>query len=145
MAREFQHQIELSGREVMALEMSLDDAGSIRAVKLTGIGGDSFLKHLTGFRVQLKGKLSDVQLPMGNSTPELMFRELILRARGEWSFPFCEAELCHCRAVPLKVVDAAILSGAHTTREVSRDTSASTACGTCRPDVEAILKYRLRT
>lgn len=84
-------------------------------------------------------------LPEGEGHAALLVRELILRARGEWVYPYQDLELCHCRSVPTEVVDQAILSGAHTCEKVSRRTSASTACGTCRPEVQKILDYRLKT
>ena len=83
-------------------------------------------------------------LPTGNSHSEILLRELILKAKKEWNFPYEHVELCHCRAVLTSTVDQAIISGAHTPEKVSRLTSASTACGTCKPDVEQILKFRLR-
>lgn len=83
-------------------------------------------------------------MPEGTDHNDLLIREFILRARGEWKFPYADAELCHCRSVPTEVVDQAILAGAHTCVNVSSRTSASTACGTCRPDVQKIIDYRLK-
>lgn len=83
------------------------------------------------------------ELPAGNSHSALLVRELLLKIRGEWKFPYADLELCHCRAIPAAAVDQAILCGAHTPETVSAISSASTACGTCRPDVQAILAYRL--
>lgn len=85
------------------------------------------------------------ELPEGRDHNDLLIKEFILRARGEWQFPYGEAELCHCRSVPTEVVDQAIVAGAHTCVNVSSRTSASTACGTCRPDVQKIIDYRLKT
>jgi len=78
-------------------------------------------------------------------------RELILvfksshgvEQRGEWNPPYTHEEICHCRAVPTREVEKAIIMGAHTPQKVSRWTSASTACGTCRPDVEKMISYFL--
>lgn len=81
-------------------------------------------------------------LPVGTDHSSMLVRELILRARGNWSYPFQDHEICHCRAIPVLAVDQAILSGAQSAEEVSLLTTASTACGTCRPDVLAILSYR---
>ncbi|MFN7728330.1 MAG: (2Fe-2S)-binding protein [Bdellovibrio sp.] len=82
-------------------------------------------------------------LPEGDGHAAMMLRELILRVRGEWAYPYEHLEVCHCRSVATEMVDQAILAGAHTCERVSRRTSASTACGTCRPDVQRILSYRL--
>jgi bacterioferritin-associated ferredoxin len=82
--------------------------------------------------------------PSGHSHGELLLREALLKMRGEWKLPYGEDELCHCRAVPTEVVDQAIVAGAHDTATVSRWTSASTSCGTCRPDVQSLIDYRLK-
>lgn len=74
----------------------------------------------------------------------ILLRELILRLRQEFKLPYDETELCHCRAVPTAVVDRAIVSGAHTVQAVARVTSAGTSCGTCKPDTEKLIEYRLR-
>ena len=86
-----------------------------------------------------------LSLPMGEqrSVHDLLLAELQTKLRGEWQFPFAEFELCHCRGVPAAVVDRAVLLGSHTRADVSRTTSAGTSCGTCRPDIDAILDYRL--
>lgn len=81
--------------------------------------------------------------PQGASHSELLLKEFILKVKGKWQYPYPHEELCHCRAVPTLVVDRAIMNGAQTTAKVSRETSASTSCTTCRPDVECIIKYRL--
>lgn len=83
-------------------------------------------------------------LPKGTSHVDLLLREFILRVRKEWNFPYLDTETCHCRNIPTEVVDRAILNGAHTTARVSRETSASTACGTCRSDVQSMIDYRLK-
>jgi len=84
-------------------------------------------------------------MPEGATHGALLVKELLLKIQGQWSFPYPHDELCHCRTVPVAVVDQAIVAGAHTPEAVSRWTSASTACGTCRPEVEKILAYRLGT
>lgn len=74
----------------------------------------------------------------------ILVRELILRLRGQFQLPYQESELCHCRAVPTEVVDRAIVAGSHTVQAVARVTSAGTSCGTCKPDTELLIEYRLR-
>ena len=137
-------EVSLPGREQMCLEVALSADGTIQSAQLQGVGGPLFLRRLSDFRAQLKGSIHRLELPTDHDVASLMFSELILRARGEFHYPYLEEELCHCRAVPTKIVDCAILSGAHTPERVSRLTSASTACGTCRPDVQNILKFRLK-
>ncbi len=132
------------GREEASLTVELASDGTIRRADLYGIGGPAFLRALCDLRARLTGSWREVPLPTGNHPGALLLRELLLKARGEWRFPYEDEELCHCRAVPTAVVDQAICRGAHTPQKVSSMTSASTACGTCRPDVEAIIKYRLQ-
>jgi bacterioferritin-associated ferredoxin len=95
------------------------------------------------WRPKLKHPLRTWPVPEGVDTGALVIKEAILRLQDQWTTPYHQPELCHCRAVPTEVVHLAILAGAHTPRAVSDETSASTACGTCRPDVEALLKARL--
>lgn len=82
-------------------------------------------------------------LPSGHSHSELLLKELILKIKQQWVYPYQDDELCHCRNVRTETVDQAILAGAHTPEMVSLWTSASTACGTCHPNVEKLIKYRL--
>ena len=131
-------QLAIPGREQLSLDVSGDKA------VLTGVGDLSFLNLLKEFRVKLESGVDSVIPPEGKSTAELMLREAILRVQGKWDFPFKEEETCHCRVVSTEKVNQAILVGAHTAREVSEMTSASTACGTCRPDVEAMIEYRIK-
>ena len=136
-------QVAWLGREEASLRLELNDMDEIVNAKLSGIGGPEFLRLLKETRLKLEGDLQKLSLPEGVSPAALCLRELILKAKGEWSYPYESEELCHCRAVPTIVVDQAICVGAHTPRKVSDLTSASTACGTCRPDVESILIFRL--
>jgi NAD(P)H-nitrite reductase large subunit len=82
-------------------------------------------------------------LPQGEDHSSLLLKEMILRLRGEWAFPYSEDEVCHCRSISTHSIDQAVIAGAHSTDKVSRQTSASTACGTCRPEVQKIIDYRL--
>lgn len=140
-----QIRLKIPGREQLEFDFETDAGGVLTSAKLVGVGDKTFLKQVDDYRRLLKGKLSDLPLPPGHSIAELMIAEAVLKARGEWKPVYTDDEICHCRVVPLATVDAAITCGAHTSAKVSAWTSASTACGTCRPDVEAHLKFRLRT
>jgi bacterioferritin-associated ferredoxin len=135
---------EAIGREWLQLHES--EAG----YKLSGLGNLSFLRCIESARELASSWSSKDQLESAkaefssHSTFDVMMRELLQKATGDWSAAFNEDELCHCRLVPTEVVDAAIIAGAHTPEEVSRQTNASTQCGTCRPDVEKILAARLK-
>ncbi len=114
---------------------------SVRWLKLRGCLG--LLEKIANLRGQNGQDPSTWPLPEGSSHVEMLVRELILKSRGEWNFPYEYAEVCHCRNVTLRKVDDAVLSGAHQSEVVSQLTLASTACGTCRIDVERIIGYRL--
>ncbi len=136
--------VEWLGREELNIEIQADAQGVVQKAKVTGIGGPEFLQLLVKFRIEIIGqKISELKTPEGTNPEHLCFREAILKLKNEWNFPYQEEELCHCRAVATAIVDQAICMGAHTAKKVSRQTSASTACGTCRPNVEAIIKFRL--
>jgi bacterioferritin-associated ferredoxin len=106
-------------------------------------GCSDLLKLLKSCHRDQGADIAQWPLPVGLSHAEMLVRELILKAQNRWQYPYHHEELCHCRTVLTKRVDEAILMGAHRSEIVSRQTSASTACGTCRPDVEKIIEYRL--
>lgn len=135
----------IEGREEVHLWYLLSESGELEKVQLFGIGDWKFLQLLQSTRSQLKGKLDSIALPGGDSPGALLLREAILKMKGQWNPPYLEEELCHCRGIPTAKVDAAILAGAHEPRKVSEETSASTACGTCRPNVLAMIEYRLKS
>lgn len=108
------------------------------------IGCSKLLKLLGDLQTHYGKEIQKWPLPSGDAHEVLLVRELILKSQGKWDFPYQHAELCHCRTVAARVVDQAIVSGAHTPEVVSRRTSASTACGTCRPNVQKIIDFRLQ-
>jgi bacterioferritin-associated ferredoxin len=107
------------------------------------IGCSKTLDILKKLKSQHGSNPSQWPMPCGNHHSEILVRELILRTQQQFDFPYQHHEICHCRAVPTEKVDQAIVQGAHTPEAVSRLTSASTACGSCKPDVEKILSFRL--
>jgi len=137
--------VDLPGREHIELSMNVDAQGNIQSAKLHGIGGPDLLDLLVSWRPKFTGNVKNIEVPEGSQPAAILLREIILKAKGQWNYPYNEDELCHCRAVPTKIVDMAIVTGAHTPEKVSQQTSSSTGCGTCRPDVESIIEYRLRT
>lgn len=140
--------VQWAGREEILIEAELGDHDEILNSRLTGVGGPALLDLLKKYRLQNlqqehRHTIKSLPVPEGQSPAALCLREAILKLKGEWDYPYKDEELCHCRAVLTSVVDLAVCLGAHTPRKVSEQTSASTACGTCRPDVEAIIKFRL--
>ena len=129
--------VELKGRDRLEASLNPDGTWSV-----TGIGCSQILKLIKEF----KSKQSDAKLwmlPTGNGHADILVRELILKIQGKWKFPLEQLELCHCRVIATEVVDQAIIAGAHTLEQVRRWTSANTACGTCKPEIETLFKFRL--
>ncbi len=136
---------QIQGREEIHLDFELDNDGCVSKFQLSGVGDDRFLSELVKTRGILKNaKLNEIPLPAGNSPAEILIREVLSKAQGKWKYPITSDELCHCRGVSTQIVDSAICAGAVTPEMVSRETSASTACGTCRGDVEALIALRLQ-
>lgn len=134
-------EVSLPGRDHISLNLELNQ-GVISRAKLSGSGCPEMLRLFETWRPKLKGAVRDLPVPEGLGHADLLMREAILKAKGEWQFPYDEEELCHCRVVPTAKVDAAIISGCRTVRAVARETSAGTSCGSCRPNTEAIIAFR---
>lgn len=128
---------ELDGRDLV----EVSGRGAERRVKI--LGCEAFLSLAEQLRAAHGDDPEKWPVPEGKSHSELLIRELILKLQSQWHPPSTDAEICHCRMIPTLVVEQAIVSGAHTSEMVSRWTTASTACGTCRPDVEKLIQYRL--
>jgi NAD(P)H-nitrite reductase large subunit len=88
--------------------------------------------------------LSQWPIPEAHDHASLLIKELILKIKGQWTHVYAHEEVCHCRNVSLESVEQAVFLGAHTPEMISKWTSATTACGTCRSDVEKILNFRLK-
>ncbi len=130
--------VEFQGHDRIDLTQSESGQFAIKAK-----GCLSLLKLTENLKIHFAKPLKEWPIPQGTGHAPMLVRELLLKARGEWEFPYPHEELCHCRTVKTSIVDSAILAGAHKPEAVTRLTSASSACGTCRPDVQKILAYRL--
>lgn len=135
-------QVGLKGRDNLLLDYTLN-AGVLGAVSLRAIGCYALLLRAQELRGLLRGSLSEIPVPEGADHASLLARELVLRLKGEWAFPYHESELCHCRAVATAKVDDSIIAGAHDVDAIAEQTSAGSACGSCRPDSQRIINYRL--
>jgi bacterioferritin-associated ferredoxin len=136
-------EVHLAMRDHMSLSLEVDAAGMIIQSRLSGSGCPDLLEALRKWRPLMQGELTKIPLPKGAGHVDVLLRELLLKATGQWSYPYQEEELCHCRAVALKTVDDSIVGGCHTVEAVARATSAGTSCGTCRTDTKRIIDYRL--
>lgn len=142
-AQEIDIAIGFPAREKLRLQIKTQN-GQITAATLSGVGCRATLEMMKEWRPKLTGALADVPLPQGNDHSSLMLRELLLKAQGRWQYPYDEDEMCHCRAVPTRVVDAAIVSGCHHLPSIRAATSASTSCGACGVDIQKAIAYRLQ-
>ena len=128
-----------AGTDELRLEVRPDGTS-----QLSGVGCPALLRALALWRPRLTGPPSAWSIPKSDRDghAEHLLREVVLKAQGRWAMPFADAELCHCRFVPGRDVDLAVLRGAVTPSEVGSATGAGTQCGTCRPDVQSVIDYR---
>ena len=129
--------VEFKGRD--RLEVT-----SLKPFKMKIIGCESLHAKLQELKKSQGVDLSQWPLQSEKDHVSLLINELILKLQNKWNHPYPHEEVCHCRVVSLETVEQAILNGADTPEMVSKWTMASTACGTCRPDVEKILNFRLK-
>ncbi len=130
--------VELKGRD--RLEIT-----SLSPLKMKIIGCEKLHKKLTDLKKSEGSDIAKWKLQNEKDHVSLLINELIFKLQEKWAHPYPHEEVCHCRVVTLETVEQAIFNGADTPEMVSKWTMASTACGTCRPDVEKILNFRLRT
>lgn len=133
------YRAELDARDMIEVETNEQNS---QQVKVHIVGCSDFMEMMQKMRRHFGNQVSQWPLPEGKDHSSLLLKEMILKLRGEWKFPYEHEELCHCRSISAHTVDQAVIAGAHTPEVVSRQTSASTACGTCRPEVEKIINYR---
>lgn len=136
--------VELEGRDFLEVECAGEDPRTPGPVlKVSMVGCTEFMDMMQMMKRNFGVDPSKWPLPETQDHSAMLLREMILKLRGEWKFPYEEDEVCHCRTISTQTIDQAILAGAHTPEIVTRQTSASTACGTCRPNVQKIIDYRL--
>jgi bacterioferritin-associated ferredoxin len=131
------------GGDEVSLTLFLTESGDIKKSEWRVTGSLEMIEEAQNLKNKMKGPLASAPLPEGFSFQKLLLKELLLKAREEWPGED-EQELCHCRNVPQKIVERAILLGAHSVEKVRQRTSANTGCGTCLPDVERLLKLYLK-
>jgi bacterioferritin-associated ferredoxin len=127
---------EIKGRDFLKVT-------SLEPFQMEVVGCHWLLKQLREGYQQYGADLRAWPLPDGKDHASLLIKELILKLQGKWQHVYTQDEVCHCRTVSLETVEQALFLGAQTPEMVSKWTSASTACGTCRPDVEKIIQFRL--
>ena len=137
------YKVGIKGGDELELTLETDNLGNITGSQWKITGSLELIAAAQSLKLKLTGPKTSLTVPQGKEFSELLLKELVLRIRGEW--PDGEGvELCHCRNVPQKVVERAILLGADTVEKVRQRTSANTGCGTCMPEVERLLKLYLK-
>ncbi len=135
---------EITNREWVEFSFDIDPAGLIKNASWLSNGCAGLLEAAEGLTQKAKNAKKDgLQWP-GSQHWDLLIQEVILKLKGQFALPYKDEELCHCRKIPTQKVDQAIVLGAHTPEKVKAWTQASSGCGTCRPDVESLIQYRLR-
>ena len=118
----------------------------ILSAEISAIACPECLKEIQNLKQSLqtyKNDFSKLPLPEGDHHSAMLLREVLLKLRNEWAFPYKEEELCHCRNVTTQTVDACIMGGTFSVSEIGEKTMAGTACGTCRPVSQMLIDYRL--
>ncbi len=75
---------------------------------------------------------------------DVLLNEFILKCQNNYKIPYEHEELCHCRMVQTEKVLNVIKQGVFSTSEISRVTMAGTGCGSCKKDIEEIIKYLVK-
>lgn len=128
--------VEIKGRDFLKVT-------SLEPFKMEVIGCHQLMEALNQFKKSHGDNIKNWPLPVTKDHSSLLIKELILKLNGQWKHVYTDEEVCHCRTISLETIELAIYHGATTAERVTQMTTASSACGTCRPDVEKILKFRL--
>lgn len=124
------------------LEIEVDSKGQVIEAKASGCL--DLLTKMQTIKSLLPSPANQLFVFHDHLHSSLLINEALLKALNQWTYPYQEEELCHCRAIPLAKVDAAIVAGFHTVEEIAEQTSAGTACGTCRGDSQKCIEWRLK-
>lgn len=136
--------VELDGRDYIEVDTEGETPSAPgRVLHVSHVGCTEFMDMMKKMRRSFGADISKWPLPEGQDHSSLLLREMVLRLRGEWQPVNAEEEVCHCRNISAHTIDQAIIAGARTPEVVTRQTSASAQCGTCRPEVHKMIQYRL--
>ena len=137
--------VKFSNRDEIKLSLQLDDQRIVQ-VEIHSVACPECLDEIKKLKNNLRLHAQDyskMPLPTGEHHSAVLVRELIMKSRSEWAFPYKEEELCHCRNVATSIVDDCIIGGLHRVSEIGEKTMAGTACGICRPMTQMLIDYRL--
>lgn len=135
---------ELDKREWLEFEVRVTPSGQVEEVIWRGFGCGDLLSTAEKFASALRGQvLSDFCWNSGHSHSDILTQEILDKLTQKFKIPLVDEELCHCRKIATKKVDEAVVLGAHTPELVRSWTTASSGCGTCRPEVVKIIESRI--
>lgn len=134
--------VELKDRDHVTVDFEIIDNKiidyKIKAVACTALNKELLLLE------KLKGQnIKDIAYNLGDSHSSILVREILMKLKDEWIYPYSDVELCHCRKISTQDVDQAIISGCHRIEKIREMTWANTGCGTCLPDIQKMIKFRL--
>lgn len=136
--------VEIKDREWAEFVFHISDSGVVQDCQVKARGclplTDAVRKAAKRFHGQ---NVKDLEWSESQEHWDQFILEVIAKLKGLYVPPYTEDELCHCRKVPTQKVVEAIMIGAHTPEKVTLWTGASTGCGTCRPQVEELIKFRV--
>lgn len=132
--------IVLKNRDELWLQYSEEEGYSYR-----WIGCTQFETEVKKFMTNLLDKgIEKVATPSGSDHSAILLRELLYKIKDQWDFPYTDEELCHCRKIPTFEVDQAVIAGTHDLKGIGIECSAGITCGSCQPDIEKIIAFRLK-
>ena len=135
---------ELQKREWVEFEFEIDQSGLIQELKWLAFGCHNLIESATNAAKDFKNKKINQIIWQGTNHWDLLINEIISKVHGSFRIPIEDHELCHCRKIPTFVIDQAVVLGAHTPEKVRAWTTATSGCGTCRPDVEKVIQSRIK-
>lgn len=144
MSKKFIARAEIPKREWLEFEIEVDSRGIIKQVKWQVFGCHRLIETAQTASHEFREKKVESLNWSGKAHWDLLLQEIILKFQEKFEIPVKDIELCHCRKIPTAVVDQAIVLGAHTPEKIRAWTTASSGCGTCRPDVEKMISSRIK-
>ena len=138
--------VEIKEREWVEFHFETDPATGV--IKKSSVKAQGCLplleavqKAALGFQGQ---KLNDIAWNKNSDHWDQLILEALSRLQGMYERPYKDEEMCHCRKITTDKIEAAIVLGAHTPEKVKAWTTAGSGCGTCRPNVQSLIDFRVQ-